>query len=304
MPDRESPQSPTPPADDRPFDLREGAGLEESRLNREFIDLLKTYLTPALMVIALVALGYAGWQRYKQYQAQQLDRAWVELGDALDARNPTTLNAVAEEHAGIRGVPELARLTAADALLESAYRGVVPGGELDANGNAKNPDDLLTPEKRDAQLTRAAEQYQKVVDLTAGKSRLGLHAINARFGLAAIAETRGKRDEAKAQYEAIEKAAEQAGMPALRDVAKQRLSTLEGVNSETKLLTDAQVVTKPTGTWPPPAPGQAPLPGPAVTPAPVPVPMAPPAAPETAPAQPAPAQPAPAQPTPVPPPGG
>lgn len=284
MPDPTNPNLP----ENRPLDIREGAGLEESRLNREFIDLLKKYLTPALMVVALAALGYAGWQRYKQYQAAALDRAWVELSDALETRNPTTLTAVAEEHTGIRGVPELARLTAGDVLLESVYRGVVPGAELDADGRAKNPDDVLTPEKREAQLGRAAEQYQRVVDLAAGKTRLQLHAINARFGLAAVAESRGQKDEAKKQYEQIEAASELVGMPALRDVAKQRLGSLDTVKGEVKLLTESQVATKSPLPWPPPQPGQVPAQAAPAAP-PVVIPMLPPEAPSTPAPAPAPA---------------
>jgi hypothetical protein len=253
--------------DKRQTEIREGAGLEESRLNQEFIDLLKKYLTPALMVVALGALGYAGFQRYKAYQADRLDAAWVELDSALNSRNPTTLVNIAEVHGSINGVPELARLTAADVMLESALRGLVAGGELDTDGKARNPDDVLTPEQREKQLTQAAEQYQAVLAVTGRDPRLSLYAACAHFGLAAVAETRGQADQARTHFQGVVAAAEAGGMPALADVAKKRLETLDQFKAGSPLISDAQVVTRPALPWPPARPASpADLTAPAPTP--------------------------------------
>jgi hypothetical protein len=284
------------PNDIRQREIREGAGLEESRLNQEFIDLLKKYLTPALVVVALAALGYVGWQRYQMFQAVQKDNAWVELDDALRSRSPTSLAAVADTHAGIAGVPELARLTLGDVHLESAIRGVKPGGELDENGVPRNPDEILTAEQRAAELRSAAAAYEAVLAMIGTDRHRALQAMSARFGLAAVHETTGDFAAAETQFRAIESIAEDVGMPALRDAARERLLSMEKARSGAKLLSDAQLATKPTAPWPPtpPAPpqGVAPMPAPAPS---VQVPFAP----EPAPAQPAPT-PAPAEPAPAP----
>ncbi len=240
--------------DKRQTDIKEGAGLEESKLNQEFIDFLKKYLTPALAVIAAISLAYVGWDRFKKYREGQVDKAWEGFEAASASRNPDGLLAVASENSSEPGVPLLARAEAADLLLQSAISGLAPGAEVDPEGKVKNPDDLLTPERRTEQYKRAGEEYQKVVDAAGTRSELVLHRLRGLFGLAAVDESQGKFDVAKERYQQIMQVAKEADLPGLEGAAKKLLETLDEAKTGPRVVSDAQVVTKPPPPPPPPQP--------------------------------------------------
>jgi hypothetical protein len=244
--------------DKRQFEIKEGAGLEESRLNTEFVDFLKKWSTPVLVVLAAIALAYLGLRKYGEYKDQLRDTAWTELIDAQRSRAPATLLRVAEEHAGIDAVPLIARTEAADVFLLAATTGLAPGAELDAQSMApKNPDDVLTAERREQMLAQAAEQFQKVADAASANARFALHEMVGYFGLAAVAESRERFDEAKAFLGRAGDAASRAGFPAHAQEAKRRAETMDQLRTVPRLFKESEVVTKPQ----PPSPGQISLPG-------------------------------------------
>src|SRR5438874_2058363 len=103
--------------DERQSQIRERAGLEESRLNEDFIEFLRKWGTPALMVLAIVAVGYLGLNKYKKARDEKIDKAFFDYEQVSGSNNPSpqSLTATAEEHEGVKAVSMLARRDAADA---------------------------------------------------------------------------------------------------------------------------------------------------------------------------------------------
>ena len=240
--------------DSRQRQIQAGAGLEEAKYNLEFIEFLKRWGTPILLVVAIVSMGFFFYRRYQERAAEQTDVAWVELEDAKVARNPAGLLAVAEAHPGEVGVPQQARLAAADAMYIAAVQGVKPGG-LNPQGELNSPDMLLTPEGKAEQLDAAIEQYTRVARELEGKRHMVQLRLEGLFGAAAALETLGKYDEAKAMLETAAKAAEAGDFPAQAAVAKKRIETMAEVKTAPRLYASSEVKTKrPPPPPPPPAP--------------------------------------------------
>lgn len=298
--------------DERQTKIREGAGLEESRLNQDFIDLLQKWSMPALVVIAVAAVGYAGWDRYKKAVVEKIDRAFLDYESAAGSTNPSpdSLRRVADEFEGVKSVPLLARLKAADAYLAAIRAGVKPGSEIKPDGSLTNPADALTPEDRSFNLAQANGLYQRVLDEASAAKGKDLFALQALYGLAAVAESEAKYDDAKAFYERIEKLVTGGQFAVHAEIAKERIADMEALKAEPKLWTTAEL--PPAPDEPPPAP-PAPVEGtpaegaPATTPTtdtpatPLATPPAEPAPTEPkpeAPKDPAPATPPPAEPAP------
>ncbi len=244
--------------DSRQRQIQAGAGLEESKYNVEFIDFLKRWGTPILLVVAIVSMGFFFYRRYQERLAQETDQAWVELEDARVANSPSGLLAVAEAHAAQIGVPQQARLAAADALLLAALQGVKPGG-LDARGDLTGPDAALTAEGRIEQIKGALEQYRRVAGELAGKRHLEQLRLAALFGAAAAEESLGELEAAKTSLQTAISVAEDAGFAAQAAAARKRIETMGELATVPRLLAAADVKTR----RPPPAPPPAPAPEPA-----------------------------------------
>lgn len=232
--------------------IREGAGLEEARLNQDFIDFVTKWSTPLLL---LVALGVGGNYLYKQYTKRQEERlalAFEQLAESAAVANPSpdSLRRVAMEFEGVGSVAELARLKAADAYMRSVMRGVKPGAEVNPDGTTKNIDDELLAADRESFLNLAAEEYQRVADATKGVANKESMYIGALFGLASVAESRGDAESAKKFYEQIRSVA--TGVPGFAEfasIAEARIKSLPQVLAVGKLPTKA--------TLPPPTPEDA-----------------------------------------------
>jgi hypothetical protein len=315
--------------DERQAQIRERAGLEESRLNQEFIEWLRKWGSPILMVVAVLAVAYALRDRWHKAADSKLDQGFEELAAATSGGNssPDALLALANTYDGHAAISALARLEAADAYLDALRRGVKPGAVLKVENNRQtgeleNPDDALTDADRTDFLKRSAELYQQVFDQTSAKAGQHVLTINALYGLAAVAEGRQELDKAKGYYEQIAKIAEANAMPAHAALANERIKKLPELQNVPKLYAKAELPPAPKKEEPaaptitpvsgPPAPVPAPpavLPdvlsnqppaAPAPSPAPAPAPTDPGATPPANPAPiPAPA-PAPANPTPDP----
>ncbi len=240
--------------DDRQAQIREGAGLEESKLNVEFIAWLQRWSTPIMGVIALVALGFVVANRLEKRHDAAIDRAFQELADASDqpSPSPVTLATVAEENAGIRGVPLLAQLRAADVYLHSARAGVKVGARLKPDGSV-DAEEVLSEEQRNANFAEAEKLYQKIYDATANDKKKAIHALSAAYGLAAVAESRGNKEAAKLAYEHAAKVAEYSGLSGQAVVAKKRIDNLATLGDAPKLYSAAELP-KPPEPPKPPAP--------------------------------------------------
>jgi hypothetical protein len=292
--------------DQRQAQIRERAGLEESRLNQEFIEWLRKWGTPMLLAVALLSVAYALRDRWHKAADTKLDSAFAELAAATSNNNysPDTLLSIAEQYDGHGAVGELARLDAADAYLDALRRGIKPGAVLktdkDHQGELEKADDALTDADRTDFLKRSGDLYQQVFDKTSGKRGQELLTLNSLYGLAAVAEGRQEYDKAKGYYEQIAKLADANALPAHAALANERITKLPDLQNIPKLYAKAELPPPPKKEEPAPVPAPAPAstaPVPAPTPSPLTSPTPPP--PEPAPA-PVPAEPAPASPAPSP----
>ncbi|MGH7244385.1 MAG: hypothetical protein ACREJD_13315 [Phycisphaerales bacterium] len=224
--------------------IRERAGLEEARLNQDFIEFVTKWSTPLLLLIALGVGGNYLYQQYTIRRAARLELAFEQLAAAATVQNPSpdSLRQVAADFSGVASVGELARLKAADAYMRSIMRGVKPGADVNPDGTSKNIGDEMTPEDRESFLNLAAEQYQTVADATKGVANKESLYIGALFGLASVAESRGDADGAKKFYEQIRSAS--AGVPGFADfeaIAGKRIENLPRVLAVSKLPTKASL---------------------------------------------------------------
>ncbi|MEQ8850875.1 MAG: hypothetical protein RIB32_03735 [Phycisphaerales bacterium] len=179
--------------DERQRQVQVGAGLQESRLNTEFIDWLKKWGNRILTVVLVLVAVYAGTKWYERWQDQKVDAAFEEWEAARQYQegrvqgNPLALIDIANEHEGQASVAELARLDAAGVWLDHASVGLKVG----ADRQMPSEEDVLTDDELNDYLERAEETYQQVLDATAGKSEKLVLAQAARRGLAAVALSRG-----------------------------------------------------------------------------------------------------------------
>ncbi|CAN5763694.1 hypothetical protein BH11PLA1_BH11PLA1_03790 [soil metagenome] len=222
--------------------IQVGAGLTESRYSQDFIDLLKNWSMPVLLLLAVAILGTQGWKYLKARRIQGTVAAFSEYEAAAKAGNPAGLVRVAEEHEGVEAVPLMARLAAADLYAESAYVGIQPGAQVTPEGKVAAAD-VLTPEQVKAQLDSAATQYRAVLTAAEGKAGMEQHAISAAYGLASVAETRGEWDEAGRMYDRVINLSEKAGLPLAGKIAKERAGNIDAVKGAKGLLSAGDVKT-------------------------------------------------------------
>lgn len=185
--------------DNRLNQITEGAGLQESRLNVEFIEFIRKWSTPVLLVLAVLAVGYFLWNKQKEIKAARLDEAFEQYNLSTETMSPSpdALRQIAEDYSGVTGVRLLAQLAAADEYLRAVKRGVKPGAVLNQQGIAENPEDLMTDEDRERFLAEAEALYEQVHAAAAEEPELALHTLSALYGIAAVAESRGDLEGAK-----------------------------------------------------------------------------------------------------------
>ncbi|MGP1308820.1 MAG: hypothetical protein ACTS27_01325 [Phycisphaerales bacterium] len=209
--------------DDRQRTIVEGAGLEESRLNQDFIEFLRKWGTPILLVVVLLAALYSGSTMWARHKERTHNQAYADLHAAAVAGSPDNLVVVAEQHKGKGAVYSLALIEAADAFLEAARVRVRPGGD------SANPEDQLSDEQVASMLDQAGDLYGRVVDATNGKSGRQLQLLNGLFGLAAVAESQDRLDAARENLNRAREIAEGTGFVELARIADERLATLDQV---------------------------------------------------------------------------
>lgn len=214
--------------DKRQTGIVEGAGLNESRLNQDFIAFLNKWSSPLLFTLALIAGGWWFWNYRQDQQASFVDAAHVQLENAVMAGNPNpvTLVTLAEEYSGVAGIAPRALLAAADVRLSAASRGVVPGSIVNQDGTV-NESDLLNEEERTDEYEKAADLYKRVWNLTKDDSAMTLHALGAASGLAAVAESLSDVEGAKAYYQQVVDLAERSKYEVHAAIARQRMASIE-----------------------------------------------------------------------------
>jgi hypothetical protein len=237
----------------RQMQIREQAGLDESRVNEELIDFLRKWGTPILLVIALVSVAYAANSHWKRRGAERVEEGFAELSavGGSPTPSPESLRRIAEDYEGVKAVGILARLQAADIYLNTLRTGLKPGVTPRGDGT-RDPADAITEEERALYLNQARELYQKVVEESAGQpGRETLH-LNGLYGLAAVEECAGRFEQAREVYGILAGVAERAGFRAHAELARKRSADLASLGSAPTLLSQAQLPPLPSAL--PPAP--------------------------------------------------
>ena len=229
--------------DDRQTKIRKGAGLEDSRVNQEFLDFLNKWSSPVLIVLAVAALVWAGLQKLEQMQNTKIDQAFSELEAATlgTTPSPTSLNAIADDYAGVRSVPELAKLTAVDIYLRAFTTGVEPGAQIDQATGTYNPTDILSEEKLNQRLDLAESTANEVLASSENKPGKAMFAMQALTRLAVIKECRDDFDGAKGYYERLKALSESEQYPSIVVFADARIANLDSLKSVDALPTNDQV---------------------------------------------------------------
>jgi len=268
--------------DDRTTQIREGAGLDESKLNQEFIDFIRKWSSPALFVVAGIVLLFAGKGYLDKRANAKVNRAFAEVASAVDytvdSPSPVTLRAIREQYGDIRGIAPMAALREADVYLSAAVRGVAPGAELALGADNQPtgfyaPEDLLSAEDRAKMLDDAERLYREVAGMTREGGAWAIHRLGAQFGLAAVAESKGDAAGAKAAYEAAKRLAEESGFGMWAEVASERMASAERMTSAVELVSKEALpkppepVVEPAGPVGPEIPGAAEGEAPAAEPA-------------------------------------
>jgi len=224
--------------DDRQQDIKAGAGLEDSRINKEFIAFLNKWSSPVILVLAVAALVWAGLGKLEQMKLEKIDRAFADLQSATMGGNPSpaSLNAIATDYAGIRSVSEIAKLTTTDLYIAAFIRGVQPGAQLDGlTGKPLNEADTLDDNQRQSFLNQAATLAQEVITTTEaddGKALLTMHGL-IRAG--AVAECKRDFDGAKAYYTRVIEIAERVQLPALAIFGQGRIDAVDSFDPDIAL---------------------------------------------------------------------
>ncbi len=214
--------------DKRHTEIKEGAGLDESRLNLEFVDFLRKWSTPVLLVLAIAAVGYFLYTRQQEAKRERTADAFRQFTVVAMSANPSpeSLVGIAEAFGDVRGVGPMARLAAADEYLRAVRRSLRPGSELGPGGVVLDPEDELKPEERARFLDEAERLYRRAHADTVGNPAMTLHTLGALYGLAAVAECVGDLDAARNVLDQALMLAEKRGYPQHVVIARERLESL------------------------------------------------------------------------------
>lgn len=216
--------------DERQAQIKEGAGLEDSRINTEFIDFLSKWSTPFFLLLLVGAVAMFGYRKLNDMRIAAIDQAYLDYDLATAGGNPSpsTLALLGEDYLDTRSVGLLAKLDEADIYLNSARAGIAPGSQPDPLTGEPAPEDVLTPEQVSSYLTSAGNAFG-VVLANAETDNKPVFAVSAAFGSAAVLGSQGDTAGAKAMYEKAKSIAEGASMPLLVQIATDRAENIESL---------------------------------------------------------------------------
>lgn len=201
--------------------LESGAGLQESRLNQDFINWLEKWGPRVLYVILAVVVTYVGLQWYGRYQERLTDEAFASLREATEARDVGMLEAVAAEHADRGAVSDLARLELGR-LLQIAGTTRIPETVQPGDEDVER----LDVSQAEGRLRAALEQFEMVVARSSADRPL--LAQQARWGMVSAHMSLGDGEAASRVLEAYVEAAEGLGLAETqRRAADERLALIE-----------------------------------------------------------------------------
>ncbi len=256
------------------FQIRERAGLEESKLNQDFIEFLRKWSSPILIVAVAIFGGYALYQRYERSQATKVDSAFADYTALLASGSPSpvSLLEIADTYKSVKGIGPMAQLSAADAYMAAVRARRSLGASVNPDGSLASTDGVLTPVLKEEYLGKAREIYKTVLSATSKVPEKRIMALSATFGLAAIAESEGNFSDATALYEQAATLAESQGDKAHAKIARDRITGLDKLKTITEPLSAADLPK------PPPPPVLPAIPAGPAGPAPITTPEGTPAA--------------------------
>ncbi|MFK7883243.1 MAG: hypothetical protein AB8F26_03545 [Phycisphaerales bacterium] len=234
--------------DDRQTQIRSGAGLDESRLNQDFIDFITKWSTPVLWLLVLVGGAWWGMRFLKERRIERTNQAYSSLTEAMSGGSPSpaTLRNIATEFDGVGSVPELALLRTADIYLRSAIAGVEPGSEIDPEtGRPVSETDELDEARAKSYLSQSADISRQILDLVGTDEGKNVIAMQAWMRLAAAQEGLGSASEAKASYASAADLASLAGYPVLEQLAKSRAEAVDSIVLDLQLPSSSELLPLP-----------------------------------------------------------
>lgn len=225
--------------DERQGQLKDRAGLDESRINEEFRDFLVKWGPRLLIVVALIALAFSGRRYLTQKADERTDEAFEQLALATstDSTSPDTLLSLAEQYDDIGAVAHVARLTAAEAYLSAVRRGVVIGAQADMTGNYPE-EELLDDELRTSYIRQASAAAQEVSD---DDGTPGVLKVRAYMIRAATGEALGEPAVARANYERAADLDRSLGYGTIAQIAEARLASLDALSDPIVLPASASL---------------------------------------------------------------
>ncbi|MFG0305138.1 MAG: hypothetical protein ACF8Q5_02850 [Phycisphaerales bacterium JB040] len=216
--------------DERQAQIKEGAGLEDSRINTEFLDFLSKWSTPFFVLLLIVAAAMFGYRKLEERRVAAMDRAFQDLALATQGGNPspTSLANLYEEYSGARAVGLLAKLQEADIYLNAVRAGLEPGASIDPATGQPEEGSLLDEERTANYLSEALRAYRTVLD-RATEGDKPMLAIPAAFGVASCLASQGDLEGARSAYRSAADMAERDGYALLAQVATDRIAGLDSL---------------------------------------------------------------------------
>ncbi|MCK4871705.1 MAG: hypothetical protein KAS72_03165 [Phycisphaerales bacterium] len=245
--------------DKRLEQIKEGAGLDESRLNEELIEFLKKHNDKFFLVILIAALGILGHRYWHQYQIGVENDAWAAYEEALVVGRPEALLQVAADHDGRPGLAIQALTDAADLYMQAVGLGLTVQATAAVNQNPGlvygamfgqdqenqlTEADELSDEERDGLLTEADDLYARIIEMAGDNAGMRVRALGGWFGRAAVAEARDDPEQATRCYkEIVDGAGEYV---ALAGRAERRIGDLDGLSRVPRLVEPEPLPETPT----------------------------------------------------------
>jgi predicted negative regulator of RcsB-dependent stress response len=191
-----------------------------------------------LLVVLVVLVGLLGYKLIHQRTVEARD---IAERDFSQATSPEALRNLAQNSSDANYQAK-AYLRGGDLLLERSRQsgGATPGDAKAAPA--------LTPEQRQENLRNAEAMYKPVLDLDKAHAS---YKLNARLGLAAVAEDRQQWDVARQQLETVRKDAGEA-FPVLAAQAVARQGLLARLQAPVVFAPETQPATQPAKAEAPP----------------------------------------------------
>lgn len=204
--------------------------LSESRMNEDFVQLLRRHGLTVLLAVLILLCLIVGYDRLKDFRIRKADNAQFELSSAT---TPIELQRIARDYPT---VAPAALLRAADIFLQSVQSNLA----LMRITNAAEAPPQLTEEDRISAIREGERLYNELLTLVEKNPGERLFAVSATNGLAALAESKGDFDAARRYYDRTIAFAEDR-YPQQALLAKSRKESLGALPAEVRMLSESQL---------------------------------------------------------------